>query len=88
MKTPRLLRIRQSLASRITLWVVLYVVVTLIISAVLGNYFILRIVRDIEENGILYVIGVRRMRLVMTLLFLLTLGILNCTTDHIHPSCG
>ena len=76
MKMPRLLRIRQSLASRITLWVVLYVVVTLIISAVLGNYFILRIVRDIEENGILYVIGVRRMRLVMTLLFLLTLGIL------------
>ena len=69
MKMPRLLRIRQSLASRISLWVVLYVVVTLVISAFVGNYFVLKIVRDIEENGILYVIGVRRMRLVLTLLF-------------------
>ena len=76
MKMPRLLRIRQSLASRISLWVVLYVVVTLVISAFVGNYFVLKIVRDIEENGILYVIGVRRMRLVLTLLFFLTLIVL------------
>ena len=76
MKKPRMLRIRESLASRITLWVVLYVVVVLGISAYVGNYFVLRIVRAIEENGILYAIGMRRMSIMLTLLFILTIVVL------------
>lgn len=71
-----MLRIRESLASRITLWVVLYVVVVLGISAFVGNYFVLKIVRAIQENGILYAIGMRRMSIMLTLLFILTLMIL------------
>ena len=76
MMKPRLLRIRESLASRITMWVVLYVVVTLCITAYVGNYVILRIIRAIEENGLLYAIGVRRMSIALTLLFILTLVLL------------
>ena len=72
----RLLRIRQSLASRITLWVVLYVVVTFGISAFVGNSIVLKIVRAIEENGIIYAIGVRRMSVLLVLLFILTLVVL------------
>ena len=76
MKTPRLLRIRQSLASRITLWVVLYVVVTMGVSAFVGNFFVLKIIRAIEENGILYAIGMRMMSIMLTLLLILTLVVL------------
>ena len=76
MKMPRLLRIRQSLASRITLWVVLYVVVVLGISAYVGNSLVLKIVRAIEENGILYAIGIRRMSIGLTVLSILTLVLL------------
>ena len=76
MKNRRLLSIRQSLASRISWWVVLYVVVTFFISAYVANYCVLKIVRDIEENGIIYTIGMRRMTVVLTLLFILTLVVL------------
>ena len=76
MKKPHLLRIRESLASRITLWVVLYVVVVLGISAYVGNGLVLKIVRTIEEGGILYAIGMRRMSIGLTLLFLLTMVVL------------
>ena len=76
MKLSHLLSIRHSLASRISMWVVLYVVVTLFISAYVGNYFVLKIVREIEENGILYTIGVQRVSLVLTVLFSMTLVVL------------
>ena len=66
-------RIRESLASRITLRVVLYVVVVLGISAYVGNGLVLKVVRAIEENGILYAIGMRRMSIGLTLLSILTL---------------
>ena len=69
-------RIRDSLASRITLRVVLYVVVVLCISAYVGNYLVLKIVRAIQENGIVYAIGVRRVSIGLTLLFGLTLVLL------------
>lgn len=69
-------RIRDSLASRITLRVVLYVVVVLCTSAYVGNYLVLTIVRAIEENGILYAIGMRRMSIGLTVLFILTLVLL------------
>lgn len=76
MKIPRQLRVRYSLASRITLRVVLYVVVVLGISAFVGNSLVLKIVRAIEENGILYAIGMRRMSIGLTLLSVLTLVLL------------
>ncbi len=76
MNKYRLRGIRQSLASRITLWVVLYVVVILGISAYVGNSFVLRIIRDIEENGILYAIDMRRMAVALTMLFVVTLVVL------------
>ena len=66
-------RIRESLANRITLRVVLYVVVVLGISAYVGNGLVLKVVRAIEENGILYAIGMRRMSIGLTLLSILTL---------------
>lgn len=69
-------RIRESLASRITLRVVLYVVVVLGISAYVGNGLVLKVVRAIEENGILYAIGMRRMSIGLTLLSILTLVLL------------
>ena len=69
-------RIRESLASRITLRVVLYVVVVLGISAYVGNGLVLKIFRAIEENGILYAIGMRRMSIGLTLLSILTLVLL------------
>ena len=69
-------RIRESLASRITLRVVLYVVVVLGISAYVGNGLVLKVVRAIEENGILYAIGMRRMSIGLTLLSVLTLVLL------------
>jgi sigma-B regulation protein RsbU (phosphoserine phosphatase) len=72
----RLSRIRESLASRITLRVVLYVVVVLGISGYVGNYYVLKIVRAIQENGILYAIGMRWMAIILTALFLLTMVVL------------
>ena len=69
-------RIRESLASRITLRVVLYVVVVLGISAYVGNGLVMKIVRAIEENGILYAIGMRRMSIGLTVLSILTLVLL------------
>jgi sigma-B regulation protein RsbU (phosphoserine phosphatase) len=69
-------RIRESLASRITLRVVLYVVVVLGISAYVGNSLVLKVFRAIEENGILYAIGMRRMSIGLTLLSILTLVLL------------
>ena len=69
-------RIRESLASRITLRVVLYVVVVLGISSYVGNSLVLKIFRAIEENGILYAIGMRRMSIGLTLLSILTLVLL------------
>ena len=80
-----MMRIRESLASRITLRVVLYVIVVLGISAYVGNSLVLKIVRAIEENGILYAIGMRRMSIGLTLLFILTLVVLtNLLRRTIH----
>ena len=76
MKLPPRIRFRESLASRISLWVVLYVVVFLGISAYVGNFIVLKLVRNIEENGLIYAIGVHRMSVALTLLFLLTLVVL------------
>ena len=77
--------VRESLASRITLRVVLYVVVVLGISAFVGNHLVLKIIRAIEENGILYAIGMRRMSIGLTLLFILTLVVLtNLLRRTIH----
>ena len=62
MKIPQLLRIRESLASRISLWVVLYVVVILTITAFVGNYFVAKSIKleeSIKANGILYIVGQR-----------------------------
>ena len=69
-------RIRDSLASRITLRVVLYVVLVLCISVYVGNYLVLKIVRAIEEGGILYAIGMRWVSIGLTALFILTLVLL------------
>ena len=74
--TRRLLHIRESLASRITLRVVLYVVVVIGISAYVGNYYVLKIVKAIQEGGILYAIGMRRMAIALTAVFLLTMVVL------------
>ena len=76
MKLPPRIRFRESLASRISLWVVLYVVVFLGTSAYVGNFIVLKIVRNIEENGLIYAIGVHRMSVALTSLFLLTLVVL------------
>ena len=62
MKIPQLLRIRESLASRISLWVVLYVVVILTITVFVGNYFVAKSIKleeSIKANGILYIVGQR-----------------------------
>jgi sigma-B regulation protein RsbU (phosphoserine phosphatase) len=55
---------------------VLYVVVVLGISSYVGNSLVLKIFRAIEENGILYAIGMRRMSIGLTLLSILTLVLL------------
>ena len=76
MKKPQQPKFRESLASRIFLWVMLYVVVILGIAAYVGNYYVLKIIKEIGENGILYVIGVRQMALALTLLFVVTMVVL------------
>ena len=62
MKLPLPLRIRESLASRISLWVVLCVVVILSGTAFLGNYYIVKSIKleeNVRANGILYIVGQR-----------------------------
>ena len=54
----------------------MYVVVVLCISAYVGNYLVLKIVRAIQENGLVYAIGMRRVSIGLTLLFGLTLVLL------------
>ena len=76
MKLRRLLHIRQSLASRISLWVVLYVVVTLGISGLVGNYVVLKIIKEILKNGLIHAITVRWTAMFLTLLFIVTLVLL------------
>ena len=54
--------VRKSLASRISLWVVLCVVVILTITAVLGNYYVsksIKLEESVKANGILYIVGQR-----------------------------
>ena len=54
--------VRKSLASRISLWVVLCVVVILTITAVLGNYYVAKSIKleeSVKANGILYIVGQR-----------------------------
>ena len=62
MKMPLLLRIQESLASRISLWVVLCVVVILTATAFLGNYYVVKSIKleeSVKANGILYIVGQR-----------------------------
>ncbi len=59
---PHVLRIRESLASRISLWVVLCVVVILSITAYLGNSYVVKSIKlegSVRANGILYIVGQR-----------------------------
>ena len=62
MKMLHVLRIRESLASRISLWVVLCVVVILSITAYLGNSYVVKSIKlegSVRANGILYIVGQR-----------------------------
>ena len=62
MKIPHLLRFRESLASRISLWVVLCVVVILSVTAFVGNYYVVKGIKleeSVKANGILYIVGQR-----------------------------
>lgn len=62
MKMPLRLQIRESLASRISLWVVLCVVVILSITAYLGNSYVVKSIKleeSVKANGILYIAGQR-----------------------------
>ena len=62
MKIPQLLRIRESLASRISLWIVLCVVVILSATAFIGNYYMVKSIKleeSVKANGILYIVGQR-----------------------------
>ena len=62
MKLPLPLRIRESLASRISLWVVLCVVVILTITAFVGNSYVVKGIKleeCVKANGLLYIAGQR-----------------------------
>lgn len=53
---------RKSLASRISLWVVLSVVLILSITALIGNYYVVKSIKleeSVKANGILYIVGQR-----------------------------
>ena len=76
MKLPHLLRLRESLASRISLWVVLYVVVIFTISAYVGDYFLMKLIREVQEHGLLHAITVRRLSLALTMVSIITLIVL------------
>ena len=71
-----LLHIRESLASRISLWVVIYVVVILTISAYVGDYFLMKLIREVQEHGLLHAITVRRLSLALTMVSIITLIVL------------
>ena len=54
--------VRRSLASRISLWVVICVVVILTVTAFFGNYYIVKGIKleeSVKANGILYIVGQR-----------------------------
>jgi len=62
MKLPQLLRVRESLASRISLWVVVSVVVILTATVYVGNYFVVKSIKleeSVKANHILYFVGQR-----------------------------
>ena len=62
MKLPWLLRCRESLASRISLWVVLCVVVILTATMCVGNYFVVKSIKleeSVKANNLLYIVGQR-----------------------------
>lgn len=85
MKLPKRLRLRESLASRISLWVVIYVVVIVGIAGLVGHYFFLKLVEEIQENGILHAISVRRISVLFVLLAIVTLVVLtNILRRMIH----
>ena len=80
-----LLRIKESLASRISLWVVLYVVVILTATASLGNHYLLKVFREIQADGLIHFVDVRRMALFLAVLFIVTLVVLtNLLRRAIH----
>ena len=70
------LNISESLANRITLRVVLYVIVVLVVADYVGEFLVLKIVRTIEENGILYAIDMKKASIVLTLVSILALVLL------------
>ena len=76
MKIPDLLHIRESLASRIILWVVLYVVIILTISGYVGDYFVRKFIWEVQENGIMHAIAARRLSLALTMVSLISLIVL------------
>ena len=76
MKVPKLLQIQRSLASRISMWVVLYVVVILCIFAFVGRYYIEKLIWEILEHGLLHAITVRQLATVLTVLFVVMLIVL------------
>ena len=76
MKVPKLLQIQRSLASRISMWVVLYVVVILCIFAFVGRYYIEKLIWEILEHGLLHAIAVRQLASVLTVLFVVMLIVL------------
>lgn len=62
MKIPQLIRIRESLASRISLWIVICVVMILTGTAILGNSYVAKSIKleeSVRANGILYIVGQR-----------------------------
>ena len=76
MKIPDLLHIRESLASRIILWVVLYVVIILTISGYVGDYFVRKFIWEVQENGIMHAIAARRLSVALTMVSLISLIVL------------
>lgn len=62
MKLPQPLRIRESLASRISLWVVLCVVVILTATVIVGNHYVVKSIKleeSVKANNTLYIVGQR-----------------------------
>ena len=84
MKLPHLLRLRESLASRISLWVVLYVVVIFTISAYVGDYFLMKLIREVQEHGLLHAITVRRLSLALTMVSIITLIVLTVAQGNLQ----
>ena len=82
MKIPDLLHIRESLASRIILWVVLYVVIILTISGYVGDYFVRKFIWEVQENGIMHAIAARRLSLALTMVSLISLIVLTVSVIH------